>query len=158
MKRAAVVAALGLAGPACGKPTVDADRLVARIQKALADKRVELAELHCPAGRALAQGDAFSCTGATADGQAIAIDVNQIDGAGNVMWQLHDKQLLDTERIRSEILPKLGAGLSLACPHQVAIVAVGDVTTCTVTKDGHAGKLMITTDDGSGNISYKYEN
>jgi hypothetical protein len=42
----------------------------------------------CPDDRPMQQGDVFTCTATTADGQPRTVEVTQTDSAGNVSWRL----------------------------------------------------------------------
>jgi Domain of unknown function (DUF4333) len=146
--------ALVLVLAACGEDHVNGEKLAEKIKTALATHDLVINSLNCPP-RVVKVGDAFTCTGTTSETQAITIDVKQ-QGSGNLEWALQGMEL-HASKIRSEILPKLGSGYELKCPHEVAVVAIGDWTHCTLTKDGQTSHLNVKIDDAQGNESYKVE-
>jgi hypothetical protein len=139
---------------ACGEDHVNGEKLAEKIKTALAAHDLVVEALSCPP-RVVKVGDAFTCTGTTSEKQAITIDVKQ-QGSGSVEWALEGMEL-HASKIRSEILPKVGSGYELKCPHEVAIVAIGDWTHCTLAKDGQTSHLNVKIDDAQGNESYKVE-
>jgi hypothetical protein len=143
-----------LALTACGDDHVNGEKLAEKIKIALATHDLVVDALNCPP-RVVKIGDAFTCTGTTSEKQAIAIDVKQ-QGSGNLEWALQGMEL-HASKIRSEILPKLGAGFELKCPHEVGVVAIGEWTHCTLTKDGQTSHLKVKIDDAQGNESYNVE-
>jgi hypothetical protein len=146
--------ALAIVLIACGEDHVNGDKLAEKIKTALATHDLVVDALSCPP-RVVKLGDTFTCTGTTSEKQAIAIDVKQ-QGSGNLEWALRGMEL-HASKIRSEIMPKLGSGFQLTCPHEVAIVAIGDWTHCTLTKDGQTSHLNVKIDDAQGNESYKVD-
>jgi hypothetical protein len=146
--------ALVLLLAACGEDHVNGEKLAEKIKTALATHDLVINALNCPP-RVVKVGDAFTCTGTTSEKQAITIDVTQ-QGSGSLEWALQGMEL-HASKIRSEILPKVGAGFELACPHEVAVVAIGEWTHCTLTKDGQTSHLNVKIDDAQGNESYKVE-
>ena len=147
-----LLAVLALA--ACGDDHVNGEKLAEKIKAALATHELVVDALTCPP-RVVKLGDAFTCTGTTADKQPVTIDVTQ-QGSGNLQWALQGMEL-HAAKIRSEILPKLGAGFALQCPHEVAVVAIGAWTRCAIIKDGQTSHLDVKIDDAQGNESYKVE-
>ncbi|HEY1552361.1 MAG TPA: DUF4333 domain-containing protein [Kofleriaceae bacterium] len=139
---------------ACGEDHVNGEKLADKIKTALASHDLVVESLSCPP-RVVKLGDAFTCTGTTSEKQAITIDVTQ-QGSGNIEWALHGMEL-HASKIRSEIVPKVGAGFELKCPHEVAVVAIGEWTQCALIKDGQTSHLNVKIDDASGNESYKVE-
>jgi hypothetical protein len=140
---------------ACGDDRIDATKAAASIKAGLATHDdVQLATLTCPS-QPYKPGDTFTCTGATVDQQPVTIDVTQ-RGSGNLEWALEGIPI-HAAKIRSEILPKLGSGYALECPHEVTVVAVGVWTRCAIKKDGQTSHLDVKIDDLQGNESYKVE-
>jgi hypothetical protein len=140
---------------ACGGDHIDGAKAAAAIKARLATHdEVPLATLTCPS-RPAKLGDKFTCAGTTTDQQAVTIEVTQ-QGSGNLEWQLEGIPL-HAARIRTEILPKLGSGYELKCPHEVAVVAIGAWTRCSITRDGQTAQLDVKVDDLEGNESYKVE-
>jgi hypothetical protein len=139
----------------CGEDRIDADKAAVAIKSGLAAHDLTLAALTCPS-RPYRAGDTFACTGATAEQQPVTVNVTQRDGSGNLEWAL-DGMELHASKIRSEILPKLGSGFDLSCPHEVSVVKIGDWTRCTIKKDGQTAHLDVKVDDVQGNESYKVE-
>ena len=153
MKRALLVLPFVLVG--C-KNEIDSNLLVKTVEDGTAAKHLKLKTLDCPKGRPVKSGDVFTCTGMSIEGQPVTIQVTQKDDEGNVQWELQG-MILEVAKIKSDILPKLGDGIALACPHEVTVTAIGETTTCKITKDGETGQLHITMDDAQGNVSYKVE-
>jgi Domain of unknown function (DUF4333) len=139
---------------ACGDDHINGEKLAAKIKAALATHELVVDALDCPP-RAVKLGDKFTCTGTTGEKQAVTIDVTQ-QGSGSVEWALQGMEL-HASKIRSEIVPKLGSGYQLACPHEVGVVAIGEWTHCTLTRDGQISHLNVKIDDAQGNESYKLE-
>jgi hypothetical protein len=144
-----------LALVACGDDHIDGAKAASAIKARLATHDdVPLATLTCPS-RPYKTGDKFTCAGTTIDQQQVAVDVTQ-QGSGNLEWQLEGMPL-HAAKIRSEILPKLGSGFELQCPHEVAVVEIGAWTQCSLKRDGQTARLDVRVDDLQGNESYKVE-
>jgi hypothetical protein len=47
-----------------------------------------LTTIDCPSDRPLQQGDTFTCSATTDDGESLVITVTQTDNAGNVHWSV----------------------------------------------------------------------
>ena len=139
----------------CGEDRIDATKTANAIRAGLAAHELSLASLTCPP-RPYKPGDTFACSGTTTEQQAVTVNVTQRDGSGNLEWAL-DGMELHASKIRSEILPKPGSGFELACPHEVAVVKIGDWTRCTIKKDGQTAHLDVKVDDVQGNESYKVD-
>jgi hypothetical protein len=140
---------------ACGNDRIDGAKAASAIKARLATHdEVPLATLTCPS-RPSQLGDKFTCTGTTTDQQPVTVDVTQ-QGSGNLEWQLEGIPL-HAAKIRSEILPKLGSGYELECPHEIAVVAIGAWTRCSIKRDGQTAHLDVKVDDLQGNESYKVE-
>jgi hypothetical protein len=117
----ALVAALS----SCGEDRIDADKAAEKIKAGLAAHELSVATLSCPS-RPFKTGDEFACTGTTIEQQPVTVNVTQL-GSGNLRWAL-DGVELHASQIRAEILPKVGSGFDLSCPHEVSVVKIGDWT------------------------------
>jgi hypothetical protein len=74
----------------CVPRTLDTTQLERRIGRQLSEQlNVDGIRVTCPRGVEVAEGDRFTCSAATGDGDdAIRIVVTQIDDEGDVSWEI----------------------------------------------------------------------
>jgi Domain of unknown function (DUF4333) len=68
--------------------TLDNVKLQQSIVDGLQQQAGVTAEVTCPNDRPIKQGDIFTCTATTADGQTLTITVTQTDSNGQVHWEV----------------------------------------------------------------------
>ena len=68
--------------------SLNADQLEQAITTGIAEQMGVTVTVECPDDRPMQQGDVFTCTATTAEGESRTVEVTQTDAAGNVNWRL----------------------------------------------------------------------
>jgi hypothetical protein len=66
---------------------LDDELLEQSIATGISEQMGVSATVACPDDRPISQGDVFTCTATTTDGQQITVQVTQTDATGNVEWE-----------------------------------------------------------------------
>jgi major membrane immunogen (membrane-anchored lipoprotein) len=150
----AVAAILALSG--CKK--LDLRKLESAVKtEAEAQTGIKVASVKCPESREIKKGDTFECTLTAEDGSAVAVNVEQTDGDGNVRWVVADT--LDLRKLETvvaaDFAEKTGvAPASVTCP-MLRPIAEGDTFECKATADdGSYAVLTILQTDDQGNFHW----
>ena len=68
--------------------SLNGDQLEQAITTGISEQMGVTVTVVCPDDRPMQQGDVFTCTATTAEGESRTVEVTQTDSAGNVNWRL----------------------------------------------------------------------
>lgn len=144
----AIAAFIALVG--CGKK-LDNAKLEASITDGLKAKSIPVKSASCPAGREVKAGDSFDCEATTADGEKVAIKVEQKDDEGSIAWKTTG-HIGTQASFGSHLVTALGAGATVKCPDKTVVVKKDTTFTCDGVVDGKPAKITFTAKDDQGNF------
>jgi hypothetical protein len=157
----ALVALAGILA-AC-QSNLDMEKVGAAIKMGLEEQlQIPIASVSCPEARAVEGGDVFDCVAAAETGGDLAVTVTQVDGAGNIVWELTNGDqvlsLTDLEEIiRSELAEQADLDATVDCGGKMRVSVPGHTFECTATAGAESRPVVVTIDDDRGNVSWAME-
>jgi hypothetical protein len=154
LNRSAIVglsaAALAFAALACN-PMIDGSKVESTIKDTSSQKGITLTTITCPKDQKVQAGATFTCPSTTSDGDAIAWEVTQKDGAGNVDFKAPN--VMDQQKLGDLVEPQLkesaGGAIDMKCPSKWLVPKAGLKFSCDAALDGKPATVDCVFGDGT---------
>jgi hypothetical protein len=125
---------LSIAALAC-TPMIDGSKVESTIKDTGGQKGITLTTITCPKDQKVQAGATFTCPSTTSDGDSIAWEVTQKDGAGNVDFKAPN--VMDQQKLGDLVEPQLtasaGGAIDMKCPSKWIVPKTGAKFSCDAT-------------------------
>lgn len=153
-RRAALLAAVLLAGACAGTSTLDGARLEQNIRADAGMTDAQLGSVDCPRDRTVHENDRFQCTAALTSGETLRYDVQIVSAAGDYTYKLAPDQTIDGAAVAAELTADIAgssrafADAAVTCPPTILAPGGGAAFGCQVSTGGQTAALRVTKQAG----------